>query len=120
MRPIDLEALLIGLIGQQLDRFASTDVPAGRTEFYRLYRIGGPRYNLVQSAVRVMFEAWSDKDAWDWAADLYELVDGLNYDPQGLPIAEVTELTDPVYNPDAKTNIARYHFIATFTTDMEN
>lgn len=118
MRPVDLEALLIAFISTKLNAFASTDVPGDRSDFYRVYRLGGPRLNLVQSSVRVMFEAWDTEDAWQAVSDLYNLVDRLDYDPEGLPIAEVSELTDPVYNPDEKTKTPRYHFIATFTTDL--
>lgn len=121
MRPRNVEQILTGHLRAQLGVHVGTRVPAKRpATFVRLFRAGGTRANLVQAQARVVVECWGADEgaAWTLTEQAYAALDALEFDPAGLPFAQV-ELTEPVNYPDTSSGTPRWQFIATFTTNLQ-
>lgn len=116
--PVDVEALVVSVLGAG----TGTKVPADRpASFTRVTRQGGGRTNLILSAPRVFVECWGPTSlaAFERAADAWAALDaaqGTNVG--GVWIARV-ESTEPANFPDDDGS-PRYTFTAALTTQLRS
>lgn len=109
----DVEAFLVGYLGDALGVPVTTRVPEDRPpRFVRLERLGGTRRDIIRDSALVVFEAWAETfpDAFDLANPARGHVYALPYLDVALNVYRVTEAGGLARSTDPRSGSPRYIF----------